>query len=229
MPTWLQVIVQSLLAIAVLFLITRFLGKRQLSQLSFFEYTIGIAIGNLAGGTSLDTEGHWYVGLIALVSWGLLAVLIQFLQIKSKKARDLLDSRSTMLIRNGKILEDNLKKEKLSNEELLTLLRSKDVFDLEQVEYAVVEPNGEVNVLLKKEYQPLTPSDYQLNVNKNSMSYEVILDGKIMHDSLRATGFSTRWLNRKLDEQGIKPENVFLAQLNSDGKLYVDEYNDNIN
>ncbi|AWB44554.1 hypothetical protein DCC85_10165 [Paenibacillus sp. CAA11] len=229
MPEWIHIVVQSVVGLAVLFTFTRFLGKRQLTQLSFFEYIIGITIGNLAGFTSVDLEGHWLMGLIALAVWVVISLCIEVLQMRSKKARDIIDSRSTFLIKDGKILEGNLKKEKLSNEELLTLLRKKSVFNVEEIDHAVMEPSGELNVMLKDQYKPITLSQLQKGTGSGGIVYEIVLDGKIMNESLTAAGFSTRWLNRKLQEMGAKLEDVYFAQLDQSGKLYVDLYEDNLN
>lgn len=219
---------QSLAAIIILFGFTRLLGKRQLTQLTFFEYIVGITIGNLAGFISVDLEGNWHYGFVALTVWIIISLIIEFTQIKSKKVRDFIDSRSTFLIQDGKVLEDSLKKERISNEELISLLRKKQVFKVEQVDYAIMEPSGEVNVQLKKQYQPVTLSDLNQYPQSEGITYEIIMDGKIMNESLMATGFSTRWLNRKLKEKGTKIQDVFLAQLDKSGNLYIDLYDDNI-
>ncbi|MGV2794814.1 DUF421 domain-containing protein, partial [Clostridium perfringens] len=143
----------------MLFILPRVLGKRQSSQLSFFEYITGITIGSITAYLSLDVDTHWYLGIVSMVVWFLVSLGIEYIQIKSKKARDWIESTSTILIKEGKVLEDNLKKEKLTNDELLEQLRKKNVFDAAQVEFALIEPDGSINMQLKKEHQPLTPSD----------------------------------------------------------------------
>lgn len=125
MPIWLEVIVRTLCSAVILFILTRMLGKRQISQLSFFEYITGITIGSITAYLSVDVDTHWYLGIISMGVWFLVSLGIEYLQIKSKLARDWIDSKSTILIKDGKILEENLKKEKLTNDELLEQLRKR--------------------------------------------------------------------------------------------------------
>lgn len=150
MPEWTQVIVRTLVAVVFLFALTRLLGKRQISQLSFFAYITGITIGDLAATVSLDLESNWYLGMVSLAVWAIVSLGIEFLQLKSKKARDFIDSTSTILIKDGKVLEDNLKKEKLTNEELLQQLRAKSAFKLAEVEFAIMELMARSMFCLKK-------------------------------------------------------------------------------
>ncbi|MDR0268435.1 DUF421 domain-containing protein [Paenibacillus sp.] len=228
MPEWVEVITRTLTAVVVLFALTRLLGKRQISQLSFFEYITGITIGDLAATISLDVKGTWYLGIISLSVWVLVSLGIEFLQLKSKKARDFIDSKSTVLIKDGKILEDNLKKERLTNEELLEQLRGKDVFKASEVEFAVMEPNGDVNVLLKKENQPLTPSHLGIKVGPESEPQTVILDGKLMDEPLATRGLNRKWIHTELEKLGVLLENVYVGQVDAYGQLYVDLYDDQI-
>ncbi|MDR9854430.1 DUF421 domain-containing protein [Paenibacillus sp. VCA1] len=228
MPEWVEVIIRTLASIVVLFGLTKLLGKRQISQLSFFEYITGITIGDLAAAISLNVKEAWYLGVISLTVWVLVSLGIEFLQLKSKKARDFLDSKSTVLIKDGKVMDDNLKKERLTNEELMQLLRSKNAFKAAEVEFAVMEPNGEINVLLKKENQPLTPTHLGIKVGPESEPQAVILDGKIMDEPLATRGLNRRWIHAELEKLGVSLDNVFLGQVDAYGQLYVDLYDDQI-
>lgn len=227
MAEWLEVSLRTLFAVVVLFLLTKLLGKRQVSQLSFFEYITGITIGSIAAYISLDTDKHWHLGLVALVVWVGCSLIIEILQIKSKKARDFIDFKSTVLIRDGKILEDNLKKEKLTTDELLEELRKKDAFNISEVEFAILESDGVINVLLKKENQPLTPKDLGIKVAPEKESQAVIMDGKVMDQPLDDLNLSRSWLDGALEKLGLTVENVFLGQVDSYGELSVDLYADN--
>ncbi|MCM3038200.1 DUF421 domain-containing protein [Paenibacillus motobuensis] len=228
MPVWLEIIVRTLSAAFVLFLMTRLLGKRQLSQLTFFEYVTGITIGDLAAFLSINHDQDWYIALVAIVTWFFVSLGIEFLQMKSKKARDVIDSKGTVLIKDGKVLEDNLKKEKLTNEELMEQLRRKSIFKLSQVEYAVIEPDGQVNALLKDEYQPITPAHLGIRIPPEVEPQTVILDGKIMDEPLATAGLSRQWLNTELEKQGVTLDNVYVGQVDGYGQLYVDLYDDKI-
>ena len=224
MPEWLQVGLRTIMAVFVLFFMTRLLGKRQVSQLSTFEYITGISIGNLAAYLSLDTDNHWVLGLTALFVWVAFSLTIEWVQLKSKRGRDFFDGKATVLIQNGKILEQNLRKERTSSDELLEMLRRNNVFNIDTVEFAILDTSGELNVLLKKEHQPLTPKDIGLPVQHEAAPMTVIMDGQVLADSLKKVGLNENWLNAKLKQLGTSPENIFLAQVDSNNKLYLDPY-----
>ncbi|XEC96444.1 DUF421 domain-containing protein [Paenibacillus tarimensis] len=228
MPQWIEIVTRTLMAIAVLFGITKLLGKRQVSQLSLFEYITGISIGNLAAYVSLDLEATWYLGLLALLVWAVVSVGIEFLQIKSKSARDFIDGKSTVLIKDGKIMEDNLKKERLTIDEMMEQLRNKDVFKVADVEFAVMEPSGEINVMLTRENQPLTPKHLGVKVGPEQEPQMVIMDGEIMDEPLSTIGLNRAWLKLELEKLGVAIENVFMGQVDSYGQLYVDLFDDQI-
>lgn len=228
MPQWLEVAWRTLVAVGVLFVMTKLLGKRQITQLSLFEYITGITIGNLSAYIPLDLESKWYLGLVSLGVWVVCALAIEFLQMKSKKARDLLDGKGTILIKGGKILEDNLKKERLTTDELLETLRTKNVFRMADVEFAIMEPNGSVNVLLTRENQPLTAKHLGIKVGPEYEPQAVIMDGKIMDEPLATIGKSRAWLNTELAKAGVAVENVFLAQVDSYGQINFDFYDDQL-
>lgn len=228
MAQWLEIVLRTLCAVVVLFLMTKVLGKRQVSQLSFFEYLTGITIGSLAAYISLDLEANWYLGLIGLGVWVGCSLLIEFLQIKSKKARDFIDFKATVLIKDGKILEGNLKKERLTTDELMEQLRKKDVFQVADVEFAIMESSGEINILQTRENLPLTPKDLGIQVAPEKVAQVVVMDGKVMDEPLRVAGFNQGWLVEELDKQGAKIKDVFLAQVDAYGQLTIDLYDDQI-
>lgn len=228
MPEWLEVVWRTVFAVVVLFFLTKLLGKRQVSQLSFFEYITGITVGSLAAYISLDTDKTWHLGVIALIVWVVFSLGIEFLQMKSKKARDFIDFKSTVLIKDGKILEDNMKKERLTTDELLGELRKKDVFNVADVEFAIMETDGAINVLLTRENQPLTPKHLGVKVAPEQETQAVIMDGEIMDEPLDALGLTRGWLMGELEKLNLSPENVYLAQVDSYGELTVDLYTDSV-
>ncbi len=228
MAEWLEIVLRTICAVVVLFLMTKLLGKRQVTQLSFFEYLTGITIGSLAAYISLDLDANWYLGLVALGVWVACSLIIEYLSIKSKKARGFIDFKATVLIKDGKILEENLKKEKLSADELMQQLRQKDVFQVADVEFAIMESSGEINVLQTRENLPLTPKDLGIQVAPEKVAQVVVMDGEVMDEPLRVMGFNQGWLVEELDKQGAKIKDVFLAQVDTYGQLTVDLYDDQI-
>lgn len=228
MPDWLDVIFRAVLFLVVLFVITKILGKKQISQLSMFEYVTGITIGNIGAEVVTGLEQKVSIGIIALVATAAIPYLSSLITMKSKKARDLIDGQGTVFIKDGKIMEDNLKKEKITIDELLEMLRKKDVFQVSEVEYAVLEAAGVLNVLLKKEYRPLTPKDLNMKVANEKEPQTVIMDGEILDESLATIGRSRGWLHTELQKLGVTIENVFLGQVNSYGEVTVDLFDDKL-
>ena len=228
MPEWVEIALRTLLAVTVLFIMTKLLGKRQVTELSLFEYITGITIGSLAAYVSLDLEAAWYLGLVAISVWVAVSLGIEYLQLKSRTARNIIDGKATVLIKDGKIMEDNLKKERLTVDELMEQLRKKDVFNVADVEFAIMEPSGTINVMLTKENQPLTPKHLGIKVGPEQEPQAVIIDGRIMDEPLATIGLNREWLNAELEKLGVAVENVVLGQVDSYGQLYVDLFDDQI-
>lgn len=224
----LEISIRTLLAVVVLFLLTKVLGKRQVTQLSLFEYITGITIGNLAGSITLDLDTDWYLGVVALALWTMISFGIEIVQLKSKKMRDFIDSTGTVIIRSGKIMESNLRKEKLTIDELMESLRKKRAFKIADVEFAIIEPSGDINVLLTRENQPLTPKDIGLQVAPEQVPQVIIMDGKLQDKGLIASGFTREWLNQQLQLLDLKVEEILVGQVQSDGQLYIDVYEDKV-
>ncbi|WP_111646406.1 DUF421 domain-containing protein [Paranoxybacillus vitaminiphilus] len=228
MPAWLEVAIRSICILIGLFIITKLLGKKQLSKLSFFEYIVGITIGDIAGTLSMDLGIRLTEGITSILIWALFPVAISYISLKNKKFRDFIEGNSTVFIKNGKIMEENLKKEKYTIDELLEQLRKKDVFRVADVEFATLESNGDLSVLLKRDKQPLAVGDVFPNPAPMKEPQTVIMDGMILDEPLATMGLNRGWLKEELDKQGIAVENVFLAQVDSYGQVTVDLYNDKI-
>ncbi|CAM4318444.1 MULTISPECIES: DUF421 domain-containing protein [Bacillus] len=228
LPEWTLVILRSVFILIILFAITKWLGKRQISQLSFFEYIAGMTIGAIAAQVSTGLDSKFFHGVFAILIFAVVPFLTGILSLKNKTARDFFEGKSTVLIKDGKILEDNLKKEKYTSDELLELLRGKDAFSVADVEFAVLEPSGELNVLLKKDRQPLTAKDIGLKVANEKEPQTVIMDGNVLDEPLSASGHNRAWLHAELEKLGVVIENVFLGQVDSYGQLTIDIYNDKL-
>ncbi|WP_042455659.1 DUF421 domain-containing protein [Neobacillus dielmonensis] len=228
MPGWLFIITRSFIFLLLLFLTTKILGKKQISELSFFEYVAGITIGSIAGEVVTGLESNAYHGALAIIIFGSLTFMADFLSIRSKKFRDFIEGKGTVIIKDGKILEENLKKEKYTIDEVSSLLRQKNIFRISDVEYAVLEPRGNLSAMLKREYQPLTPRDLQMKLSHEVIPQTVIMDGNIINEALRCTGKGRGWLYMELDRLNVTLENVFLGEVNSYGELAVDLYDDQI-
>lgn len=228
MPEWIHIIIRAIVFFAALFIATKILGKKQISELTFFEYISGITIGSIAGEVIMGLDSSIMHGMVGIGVFVLVTYLSDVLSIKNKKFRDIFEGKSTVLIQNGKILEDNLKKEKYTIDALSELLRGKDVFNIADVEFATLEPKGDLSVLLKKENQPITPKDLGIKVAPVRESQTVIMDGQILDDSLRVSGKTRNWLMTELEKLDVTLDNVFLAQIDSFGELHVDIFDDKL-
>ncbi|MGN1402093.1 MAG: DUF421 domain-containing protein [Bacillus sp. (in: firmicutes)] len=228
MPDWLNIALRSILFVVALFIITKALGKKQISQLSLFEYITGITIGNIGAEIITGVEQKVSHGLIALLCTAAIPFISSFITMKSKGYRDFVDGKGTVLIKDGKVMEDNLKKEKLTIDEFLEMLRKKDVYQVSDVEYAVLEAAGILNVLLKKENRPLTPKDLGMKVPSEKEPQTVIMDGVILDEPLSTIGRSRGWLKGELVKQGVLLENVFIGQVNTYGELTIDLFDDKL-
>ncbi|MCQ6276490.1 DUF421 domain-containing protein [Bacillus sp. V3B] len=229
MSDWTDTFIRSIVFIIVLIIMTKLLGKKQLSEISFFEYVSGITIGSIAGEAIMGLDNKIGHGVLAILVFSLITLFVDILSLKSKKFRDTIEGTGTIFIKDGKIMEDNLKKEKYSTTELESLLRQKDVFNMADVEFAILEPKGDLSVLLKKENRPLTAKDLNLKVANDKVPQTVIMDGSIINDAMSAAGKDRNWLHAELDKLGVTVENVFMAQVDSYGDLTIDVYDDQMN
>lgn len=228
MPEWVLVIGTSLLLIIVSFTFTKFLGPKQLSQMNVFEYITGVVLGGIVAIHTFDPSSNIFYAILALFIWFLVPFLIEKITLKSKVVRDFIEGKSTVFIQDGKIMEENLKKQGYSTDDLLEKLRDKDVFLASDVEFAVLEPDGKVNVLLKKENQPITAKDLGITLAPQKEPQTVIMDGKVLYESLANLNLNIAWLETELEKMNVALENVFLGQADTDGQLYVDLYDDTI-
>ncbi|MGM0844342.1 MAG: DUF421 domain-containing protein [Bacillota bacterium] len=224
MSEYIEVALRSLFILIALFIITKLLGKKQLSQLSFFEYITGITVGSIAGTLSMDLELKLFEGLLSILLWFSVPFIFSFISLKSIKFRDFVEGTPTVFIEKGNVIEEGLKKEKISVDELLEQLRKKNIFRASDVEFATLDTNGELSVLLKKEKQPLLYEDVFHSAFRVFPVYSVISDGEVVSKGLKNVGLTEEWLVNQLKLRSISLENVFLAQADSAGHLTIDLY-----
>lgn len=228
MPDWVEIIIRTFATIIALFLITKGLGKKQLSEMNVFEYITGIVIGDIIAVHATDVKQNLVHGAIAAFLWFIVPWAIEYLSLKNKTLRNIVQGKSTVFIQNGKVMEDNLKKERFTIDDLQESLRDKNVFRAADVEFAVLEPSGTLSVLPKKENRPLTAKYLGITLSPDRQSETVIMDGKVLHEPLTNLSLSMNWLETELDKLNVSIENVFLGEVTSDGQLTVDLYDDKI-
>ncbi|AEG60803.1 DUF421 domain-containing protein [Desulforamulus ruminis] len=226
MPDWLNILLRSIGFFALALLLVRLMGKRFTARGSLFDQMNIIVLGVIAASFSINPSLQVVHGLIALALWSLLPVISYYLSMKYKSVKDIVQGKETILINHGKILEDKLLEARFTPEDLLSQLRRKNVFKTADVEFAILEPTGELSVLLKKDRQPLTANSTGLKVASESVPQTVMLDGVMMDEPLTAMGLNRNWLHSELEKVGVAPENVFIAQVDSFGQLYLDLFDD---
>lgn len=223
----LDVVLRGMLSLVVLFLVTKMLGKKQVSQLSLFDYVIGISIGNFAAEMTINTESHYLNGTMAVVVFGVVAYFIAFLTLKSIKLRRYFMGIPTVLIEHGSIIKKNLKKLKFDINDLLSECRGNGFFDINQIEYAIMETNGKLSILPKSNYQQIVRKDLNLKQEKIGLCANVIIDKKIMCENLSNCKKTEDWLLKELKTRGKSLENILLATVDIDGNLVIYPGNDN--
>lgn len=212
----------SILFISLLIL-TRILGKKQMSHLTFFNYITGITIGSIVANMIRETEEPFGDDFIGLVWWCILTLLAGYINLKSGKLRHIIDGQPTIVIKKGKIIKSALKSCTLTMDDLSMLLRKQTIFSITEVEYAILEPNGNLSVMKKTQNQQITKSD--MNITTSIFKYipsEIIVDGKIIYHNLKEYNLTEDWLNNQLKMKHISSINdVLYAELQSDGTLFL--------
>lgn len=218
-----EMLVRASCAFFAILLLARIIGKKQLSQLTFFHYITGITFGSIAGEISAQVETPFINGLISLTWWTILTLLVSFIALKSEKARVLFDDKPIMVIENGVILNDKLKKARLHTDELAMLLREQSIFSFDEVLHAVFETNGELSVLKKPLARTATKEDVHVNAPAPQfLPTELLADGQINTQSLTELQLTEEWLLKKLSKKNIHDiEKVYYVQVLENGSLYI--------
>lgn len=214
----LTVAITTVLSLIILFVLTKIMGNKQISQLTMFDYITGITIGSIAAEMATELENPERP-VLAMIIYGLAAVIISFCSTKSNRMRGFFNGKPIILLQNGKIDRAKMRKARLDINELLTMARLAGYFDLTRVQTAVFEQNGNVSFLPKAEYRPSTPDDFKLPVAAEEILFNVIVDGNIMSHELALASKDEQWLNTKLRENHLSAKEIMLATLDKNGTL----------
>lgn len=218
-----EMTLRTIISFVILMILARFMGKKQVSQLTFFHYVTGITIGSIAANLAGESETPFLNGLYAMLLWALLTMLANYLSFKSVKIRVALDDKPMIVVKDGKIIEGSLQKLRLNFNELNMMLREQSIFSMKDVNYAIFETNGNLSVMLKPAEQSATKKDVKAFVAMPKyIPTEIITDGKVEEKNMRELNLTDVWLTQQLELQGIsKPEQVLYAEIQTDGSLYV--------
>lgn len=218
-----NIIPRSIASLIVLFLITKLMGKKQVSELSLFDYVIGISIGNFTAEMVMNFDYQYINGIMAIVSFGIVSYLVSIITMKSIKLRRLLIGVPTVIIEDGKISLEALKSTKLDINDLLEQCRTMGYFDITQISYAILEVNGKMSILPKSDYQVPNLVDLNIKTDKAYLSVNIIIDGKLMEENLKNSNKNEKWLKDELKKQGYSNYNNILLATLTNGNLAVFE------
>ena len=221
-----DILIKGYLSLIFLFLVIKLLGKKQVSQLNVFDYVIGISLGNIAAEMTINSDISIINGLFAMIIYGSCSLLVSFITSKSIVARRIISGVPIVLIENGKISKEQLRKVKIDINDLLQDAREDGIFDITEVDYAIMEASGKVTFLLKEEYEPIVKSDMNIESVNLGLTANLIMDGNIMYNNLKAFGKDEKWLIKKIREQGYDNINdIFLLVCNNSGNVSIYEKN----
>lgn len=228
MQSWAIVLLKTIIIFFIALAIIRLMGKGSLYKTTPFKFVSYVIISITLTLVLLGLITNIIFTSIALGTWIILTFVLDYLSLKNKWFHDSIYGKETVLIKDGKVMEEHLKEVRFTGEELLRELRSKNTFNLADVEFAVMETTGEINVLLKSDKKPVTPHDLQRKVAPLSEPQTIILDGKILDEPLSTRGLNREWLNVQLSNVGVSIDNVFIGQVDSSGDLFIDLFDDAI-
>jgi uncharacterized membrane protein YcaP (DUF421 family) len=222
----LNIAIRSIVSVSVLFILTRIMGKKQISQLTYFDYVVGITIGSVAAELALEKNVHYPEGIISMLMLTLFPIVLSFISVKSNIARKIFDGTPKILVQNGKIVEKNLKNTQITVNDLLEELRINKVFNLGDVEFVILETSGRFSIQLKSNMQFTTPSDLNISTTYKGLCTNLIIDGKLVKDNLIYINKNNIWLINELQKQNISSiDEVLLAFLDTNNILHVDKKN----
>ena len=206
-----KVILTALLSVVALFIVTKVMGHKQVAQLDFFDYVSGITIGSIGAELATELEEP-YKPLIALAIYGLVSLMLNLIAHKLPRTRKYINGTPTILMNDGKLYRNNLKKAKLDLSEFMLLCREQGCFDLDEIQTAIFEHNGKLSILPKAANRPATPDDLKITAKTTHIGVELIMDGRIMGDNLSRAGRDANWLSKQLKEQGYRDaKEIFLG------------------
>ncbi|WP_196001092.1 DUF421 domain-containing protein [Clostridium sp. 1001271B_151109_B4] len=224
-------IIKGILIYVLALILSKLIGIKIISQMNFFDFIMGVSVGSMIAKIIIDKDHVVFSGIIALIIFTMLTIATSYLNLKSYTARKIINAKTLILIENGRIINKNMKKLRISINELMMKLREKDVFNLEDVQFAIMESNGQLSVLIKANKKPITPYDMNLKVKSFSLINDIIIDGKIIDKNLEIAGIDKKWLHSELKRKSINNiEDIFYAGIDQNKNLIISEkYPDDFN
>ncbi len=218
---YLQTFLRTIFALVVMLILARINGAKEISQLSFFDYIVGITVGSIGAELAVNYETDTWACLLGLVMFMLSSLAISFITNKSMILRRVINGAPNVLIKDGKILYDGLKRARFDINDMLRELRSQGYFDVTAINCAVLETNGKISVMLKSAERPATAAESGLKPEQDDVPCDVMIDGKILYGNLGAIDKNPDWLDAELKKQGVEKRKDVLLATYSGGELNV--------
>ena len=229
MPEHIEVILRSITSFSLLLIGARILGKQTISQMTLFDFVAAITLGAIAANLAFNTSIKAHHTIIAFTIYIVIIFLIAIISLKNRKGRKFLAGDPTIVIQNGKVLEGNMKKMRYTLDYLNQQLRERDVFNIEEVLYAIVETNGTLTALKKPQFRTVTRQDLMIAVMpEQKLPIELIMDGEIIKENLEQNNLSFSWLEKELKKRNLTKHEVVYAVMAANGNMYVDTFRDDI-
>jgi uncharacterized membrane protein YcaP (DUF421 family) len=213
---------RTLLMYAFVFFVIRLMGKREIGQLSPFDFVVAIMIAELAALPLEDTSITFSHALIPIGTLAAIEIIFSYLSLKSTWLRGVINGNPSVVVRNGQILDGNLRNLRYNVNDLLAQLRQKDITDLSEVEYAILECSGQISVVKKSQRRPVTAQDLGIETGYEGIPTPLIIDGGVLYGNLDKAKLTYQWLVEELGKHGITtPQDVIYASINSQGEFYI--------
>ena len=219
--------IRAVILYIVVLIVMRLMGKREIGQLQPFELAISIMIADLAAVPMAELGIPITNGIIPILALLVMYMIISLLNMKSVNFRKVISGQPSLLIYRGKIDEKILKRERITINELQERLRVDNIFNLSDVEYAILETNGQVTVIQKPEKRNLMPQDFNIIPEYEGIPYDLIIDGKIMEENLKSIGRDKNWLEKQLKKFDAKPSNTLIATIDGKGDFFCQKKEEN--
>ncbi len=211
---------RSIVLYIIVLVVMRLMGKREIGQLQPFELAISIMIADLASIPMTDPGTPIFNGIIPILGLLIMHLLISMINLKSSRAREIICGRPSILIYRGRINEHNLKKERFTINELEERLRGNNVINLGDVEYAILETSGQVTVIQKPDKRNTIPQDFNIMPEYEGIPYDLVVDGKVMKENLKAIGKDYNWLKKQVEKFNMKPEEALVVTFDGKGQIF---------
>jgi uncharacterized membrane protein YcaP (DUF421 family) len=214
------IILRTVFIYFFLLVIMRMMGKREIGKLSVFDLIVSFMIADLSA-MAIDSEKPMYIGITSILTLAIFQVLISYLSLKSKKIREWADGKPVVIVEKGKILDDQMAKARYNMDDLMIQLREKNIADVSDVEFAILETTGKLSVFPKE--KKISEEGVHKSLRPFQMPVPLIIDGKVQDDWLRQIGKTRFWLKNEIQKQGYRDfKEIFYASVNSNGKLFID-------